>query len=163
MSWRRIVLPAVVGVLAAGLSWLVGVVTVDAILVGGLLAAIVGTPRWLGYPAARDWPGHPDEGGQRGYHEVRRLADMIGRESGGDAFDRLIAPRLRELSERRLAAANVSLDDDAVREILGADVVDWLNGRPGRLDTRPRVKQAELVLDRLDEYFDVYTESGKKV
>lgn len=162
MKWgHRVVWPAVLGVVVAGLSWLVGVVTVDALLIGVLLAALVGIPRWMSYPAGRQWPGHPEDGGQRGYHEVRRLEYVFRGESGGDAFRRLIVRRLRELAERRLAAAGVSLDDAAAREMLGTDVYDWLNERPSRLDSQPRVKQAELVLDRLDEYLDKHTESGK--
>lgn len=161
MKRRRILIPATAGLLTGGLAWVMGVVTVDAILIGVLVAVLVGTPRWLGYPADWDWPAaHMGDGGQRGYYEVRRLAALFRRESSGDPFNRLIAPRLRELTERRLpelaerrlAAAGQSLDDAAAREILGADVVDWLHGRPSRLDKHPRVKQAELMLDRLDEY-----------
>lgn len=158
---RRILIPATAGLLTGGLAWVLGVVTVDAILIGALLAVLVGMPRWLGYPADWDWPAaHKEHGGQRGYYEVRRLAAMFRRESSGDPFDRLITPRLRELTERRLpelaerrlAAAGRSLDDAAAREILGADVVDWLHGRPSRLDEHSRVEQAELILDQLDKY-----------
>lgn len=152
MTWRRILLPALSGAFAAGSAWLIGVVTVDALLIGVLLTLLVGTPRWLGYPADRDWPGNPENSGQRGYYEVRRLGAMLRRESSRDTYSRLIVPRLRELSERRLAATGISMDDAAAREILGADVFDWLNGRPSPLESRSRVKQAELVLDRLDKY-----------
>lgn len=152
MTWRRIVLPVLAGVFAAGLSWLMGVVTVDAILIGALMVVLVGMPRWLGYPADRDWPGSAEDGGQRGYYEVRRLGEMFRRESSRDTYSRLIVPRLRELSERRLGAAGMSMDDADAREILGADVIDWLHGRTSPLDSRSRVKQAELVLDRLDRF-----------
>lgn len=156
MNRWRIVLPAGAGLFSAGLAWVMGVVTVDAALLGVLMAVLVGTPRWLGYPADREWPDDPQEGGQRGFYEVRRLAAIFGRETGGDPFGRLIVPRLRELSERRLASAGVRLDDVAAREILGAEVADWLNGRPSRFDRHSRVKQAELVLDRLEEINERY-------
>ena len=152
MTWRRIVLPASAGLITAGLTWLMGVVTVDAVLIGVLMTLLVGVPRWLGYPADRDWPGGPEDGGQRGYYEVRRLGEMFRRESSRDTYSRLIVPRLRELSERRLGAAGMSMGDADAREIIGADVFDWLYGRTSSLDSRSRVKQAELVLDRLDRF-----------
>lgn len=153
MTRRHVAVVAVAGVLATALSWVMGVVLIDALLIGLLLAALVGTPMWLGYPGTRDFSSEgPDEGGQRGYYEVRRIGSMLRRESGGDPFARLVAPRLRQIAERRLAAAGLRWYDERSRERLGADVFDWLDARPSPLDAHSRVVQTERVLDRLDRF-----------
>jgi len=153
VTGRRVIVLAIVGALTTALTWAMGVVLVDAVLIGLLLVLLVGTPMWLGYPGSRDFSSEgPDDGGQRGYYEVRRIGSMFRRESGSDPFARLVAPRLRQIAERRLAASGLRWDDTRARERLGTDVFDWLDGRPSPLDARPHVVQTELVLDRLDTF-----------
>lgn len=147
-------LPLLAGAIVGLSGRLVGVVPLDAVLLGSLVALALLLPRWVGDPDAAGWPGPAVPTAVGGWYEVRRLGNLLGRsDARRDTFTTRVRPRLRVVAERRLARLGVRWGEPAARRLLGPDVYDLLDGPAGppRSANRPPVALTELVLGRLDE------------
>lgn len=143
---RGVVTSAAVGALAAVLAWAAGVEPAHVAALGIATGAVAGALTLVPSHRAREWPEEQAPRFRQGWHQVALLASLL-RQSDVDPDRPAVLHRLRALSVRRLARANVPWADPRARDLLTGELYDVLDGR---LPPPRATRLAAAVLARLD-------------